>query len=139
MNLTLQSFLDFFRTWRGELVCAVVVLLVVPCIAGYIIVLRRRLVSGLPGQLGSPDLARLVAESLKLLLYPSVAPSDAQRFIFWLAPMSPLVASFVSLGVFYRGPAFRIARDIDIGVLFVVGVASLAFLGTMLYRRRRVL
>jgi len=132
MNLILQSFIDFFRAWRGELVCAVVVLLVVPCIAGYIIVLRRRLVSNLPGQLGSPDSARFFVENFKLLLDPSVAPADAHRFIFWLAPVSPLVASFVSLGVFYCGPAFRIARDIDIGFLFVVGVASLAFLGTML-------
>jgi len=43
-----------------------------------------------------------------------------------------MVAALTSMGALAFGPTFQVARDINIGILFVLGVSSLGFLGIIL-------
>ena len=43
-----------------------------------------------------------------------------------------MVAALTAMGALYFGPAFRVAQDINIGILFVIGVSSLGFIGIIL-------
>jgi NADH-quinone oxidoreductase subunit H len=137
MTSTFQALLDFLQTWRVELLCAVVIVAVVPLVAGYLILVKRKLMTDLlesldPRRIGLDGLRQLIADSFQLLMKQDVVPRDADLFIFWLAPIVTMVAAVTSLGALYCGPGFRVARDINIGILFVFGVSSLGFLGIIL-------
>jgi NADH-quinone oxidoreductase subunit H len=86
----------------------------------------------------------LIADALKMLTKENIKPSERSRVMFDLAPMMAFAPSFVLFAVVPVGPtvemavsgaAHRIAlqvADIDAGLLFVFGAASLAVYGTAL-------
>src|ERR1700739_3040124 len=137
MNPTVQAVLQFLQTWWVELVCGVVIVAVVPLIAGYIVLMERKLMADMqarlgPMRVGPPGLLQPIADAVKLLIKEDIVPKDADGFIFWFAPVISMVAALTSLGALAFGPTFQVARDINIGILFVIGVSSLGFLGIIL-------
>jgi NADH-quinone oxidoreductase subunit H len=137
MTSSSQGLSHFLQTWWVEFVCAAVIIAVVPLVAGYIILLKRKLLTDLlerlgPKQVGLDGLRQLIADSFRLLMKRDIVPRDADMFVFWLAPIVTMAAAVTSLGALYCGPGFRVARDINIGILFVLGVSSLGFLGIIL-------
>lgn len=73
-----------------------------------------------------------IADALKLLIKEDLIPDNADRFIFWLGPVISMAAAITSMGAIAFGPWFQVARDINIGLLFVVGVSALSPLGIVL-------
>jgi NADH-quinone oxidoreductase subunit H len=137
MNPTLHSILAFVQTWWVELLCAVLIVLVVPLIAGYLALVERKVMADMPARLGPmrvgpPGLLQPIADALKLLIKEGSIPDNADRFIFWLAPVLSVTAALTSMGAVAFGPWFQVARDINIGLLFVVGVSSLGPIGIVL-------
>ena len=45
MNATTQALVQFLQTWWVELVCGVVIVAVVPLIAGYVVLVERKLMA----------------------------------------------------------------------------------------------
>jgi NADH-quinone oxidoreductase subunit H len=137
MNPTAQAFVQFLETWWVELVCGVVIVAVVPLIAGYVVLVERKLMADMqarlgPMRVGPHGLLQPIADALKLLIKEDIIPRDADALIFWLAPVISMVAAMTSMGAIYFGPDFRVAQGINIGILFVIGVSSLGFLGIIL-------
>jgi NADH-quinone oxidoreductase subunit H len=137
MNPTAQAILQFLQTWWVELVCGVVIVAVVPLIAGYIVLMERKLMADMqarlgPMRVGPHGLLQPIADAVKLLIKEDIVPENADGFIFWFAPVISMVAALTSLGALAFGPTFQVARDINIGILFVIGVSSLGFLGIIL-------
>jgi NADH-quinone oxidoreductase subunit H len=137
MNPTTQALLNFLETWWVELVCGAVIVAVVPLIAGYVVLVERKLMADMqarlgPMRVGPHGLLQPIADALKLLIKEDIVPRDSDALIFWFAPVISMVAALTSLGALYFGPAFRVAQDINIGILFVIGVSSLGFLGIIL-------
>jgi len=137
MNPTAQAILQFLQTYWVELVCGVVIVAVVPLIAGYVVLVERKLMADMqarlgPMRVGPHGLLQPIADAVKLLIKEDIVPRDSDAFIFWFAPVISMVAALTSLGALYFGPAFRVANDINVGILFVVGVSSLGFLGIIL-------
>jgi len=137
MNPTLHSILAFVQTWWVELLCAVLIVLVVPLIAGYLVLVERKVMADMPARLGPMrvgphGLLQPIADALKLLIKEDSIPDNADRFIFWLAPVLSMTAALTSMGAIAFGPWFQVARDINIGLLFVVGVSSLGPFGIVL-------
>jgi NADH-quinone oxidoreductase subunit H len=137
MDSTAQVVILFMQGWSVEVVCALVIVVVVPLAAGYTILAQRKL---LPGLLNGPDssqptplaLLKLIGCAFRLLMKREVAPRGADVLIFWLAPVASMFAAFISLGALYLGPSFTVVHDINIGILFIVGISSLGFLGILL-------
>jgi NADH-quinone oxidoreductase subunit H len=137
MNPTLHAILVFLQTWWVELVCGVVIVAVVPLVAGYVVLVERKLMADMqarlgPMRVGPHGLLQPIADAVKLLIKEDIIPDNADKFIFWLAPVISMVAALTSMGAIAFGPTFQVARDINIGILFVLGVSSLGFLGIIL-------
>jgi len=73
-----------------------------------------------------------IADALKLLIKEDSIPDNADQFIFWLAPIISMTAAITCMGAIAFGPWFQVARDINIGLLFVVGVSALGSFGILL-------
>lgn len=137
MNPTLHSILAFVQTWWVELLCSVLIVLVVPLIAGYIVLVERKVMADMqarlgPMRVGPHGLLQPIADALKLLIKEDLIPDDADQLIFWLAPVISMTAALTSMGAVAFGPWFQVARDINIGLLFVVGVSALGPFGIVL-------
>jgi NADH-quinone oxidoreductase subunit H len=137
VNANLQSIVPFLQSWWLQLVCAVVIVAVVPLIAGYVVLVERKLMADMqarlgPMRVGPHGLLQPIADAVKLLIKEDLMPRDADGLIFWFAPVISMVAALTAMGALYFGPAFRVAEDINVGILFVIGVSSLGFLGVVL-------
>src|SRR5207302_1961142 len=68
---------------------------------------------------------------LKLILKEDIVPEGADSFVFLLAPLIILVAGFSVYCVIPFGPTHAIT-DMNIGILFMLGVSSLGVLGIVM-------
>jgi NADH-quinone oxidoreductase subunit H len=81
-----------------------------------------------PNRFGPWGLLQCVADMVKLLTKEDVTPSRADRLIFNLAVVVPIIPTFLILAVlpFGRG---MVAADLNIGFLYIVAVGSLGTIG----------
>ncbi len=77
-----------------------------------------------PNRFGPWGLLQCVADMVKLLTKEDVTPSQADRLIFNLAAVLPIIPTFLVLAVlpFGRG---MVAANLNIGFLYIVAVGSL--------------
>src|SRR6267142_2329643 len=88
MQSATQATLDFLKVYWAPLLCGVLIVAVLPLIAGYIVLIERKLMADMQALLAIAGLA--------------------------------------------FGPAFQIAQDLNIGILFVVGISALGIFGIVL-------
>jgi len=81
-----------------------------------------------PMRVGPHGLLQPIADALKLLLKEDIMPAEADKAVFWVAPFIVVLAAFTVFVVVPFGPTHAIT-DMNIGVLFMLGVSSLAVLG----------
>jgi len=81
-----------------------------------------------PMRVGPHGLLQPFADALKLILKEDIIPAQADQFVFWVAPMIGLLASFTVYTVIPFGPSQAVS-DMNIGILFMLGVSSLGVLG----------
>lgn len=81
-----------------------------------------------PMRVGPHGLLQPVADALKLLLKEDIIPDGADKVVFWVAPFIVVLAAFTVFVVVPFGPTHAIT-DMNIGILFMLGVSSLAVLG----------
>src|SRR3979409_39971 len=81
-----------------------------------------------PMRVGPHGLLQPIADALKLLLKEDIMPAEADGFVFWMAPLLVVLAAFTVFVVVPFGPTHAIT-DMNIGVLFMLGVSSLSVLG----------
>jgi NADH-quinone oxidoreductase subunit H len=84
-----------------------------------------------PMRVGPHGLLQPVADALKLLIKEDIMPSEADRAVFWLAPLTVVIAAFTVFIVVPFGPTHAVT-DMNIGVLFMLGVSSLGVLGIIM-------
>jgi len=83
-------------------------------------------------RVGPHGLLQPIADAVKLLIKEDIIPDNADKLVFWLAPVLSVGAALLSLAGLAIGPAFQIAQDINIGILFVVGVSAMGIFGIVL-------
>jgi NADH-quinone oxidoreductase subunit H len=83
-------------------------------------------------RVGPHGLLQPIADAVKLLIKEDIIPDDADKLVFWLAPVLSVGAALLSLAGLAIGPAFQIAQDINIGILFVVGISAMGIFGIVL-------
>ena len=133
----MQATLEFLRTYAGPLIAALVIVAVLPLIAGYIVLLERKVMAHFqvrlgPMRVGPHGLLQPIADAVKLLIKEDIIPENADLWIFWIAPVMSVTTAMLAMGALAFGPAFQVAKDINIGLLFVVGVSALGIFGIVL-------
>jgi NADH-quinone oxidoreductase subunit H len=81
-----------------------------------------------PMRVGPHGLLQPIADALKLLLKEDLIPAEADKTVFWIAPFIVTLAAFTVFVVVPFGPT-RAITDMNIGILFMLGVSSLSVLG----------
>ncbi len=133
----MQATLEFLRTYAAPLIYAVVIVALLPLVAGYVVLVERKVMADFqarlgPMRVGPHGLLQPIADALKLLIKEDIIPESADFLVFWMAPLISVTAAMLSMAALAFGPAFQIARDINIGLLFVVGVSSMGIFGIVL-------
>ena len=84
-----------------------------------------------PMRVGPHGLLQPIADALKLLIKEDIMPSEADRLVFWLAPVTVVITAFTVFIVIPFGPTHAVT-DMNIGILFMLGVSSLGVLGIIM-------
>jgi NADH-quinone oxidoreductase subunit H len=82
-------------------------------------------------RVGPHGLLQPIADALKLLIKEDVIPEESDKVVFWMAPVVMVVTAFTVYIVIPFGPTHAVT-DMNIGVLFMLGVASLTTLGVIM-------
>jgi NADH-quinone oxidoreductase subunit H len=140
--LYIQSYLDSDRTPGGAgnfFWATVYILLVFGGLSVAVIAmnwLERKILAHMqvrlgPMRVGPHGLLQPIADAIKLLLKEDIIPAEADSFIFWIAPFIVVLAAFTVFVVVPFGPTHAIT-DMNIGILFMLGVSSLSVLGVVM-------
>lgn len=81
-----------------------------------------------PMRVGPHGLLQPIADALKLLIKEDIMPAEADPVVFWIAPLIVVITAFTVFIVVPFGPTHAVT-DMNIGVLFMLGVSSLSVLG----------
>src|SRR5437899_1348351 len=115
---------------------ALVIVAVLPLVAGYIVLVERKVMADMqvrlgPMRVGPHGLLQPIADAVKLLLKEDIIPENAYRLVFWGAPLISVTTAMLALAALPIGPFFQIAA-LNIGLLFILGISSLGIFGTVL-------
>ena len=107
-----------------------------PLVAGYIVLLERKVLADLqvrlgPMRVGPYGFLQPLADAFKLLLKEDVIPAQADKWIFWFAPILSTVTALTAFAVLPLSDKFYVA-DVNIGILFVLAMSSVGILGIIL-------
>ncbi|MBA3912277.1 MAG: NADH-quinone oxidoreductase subunit H [Acidobacteriales bacterium] len=84
-----------------------------------------------PMRVGPHGLLQPIADALKLMTKEDIVPTEADRFVFLAAPIFIVTVAFTVMIVVPFGPTHAVT-DMNIGILFMLGVASLSVLGVVM-------
>lgn len=127
------------------LLTVLIVVAAIPGVCNYLILLERKLAAWMqdrvgPNRVGPYGLLQPIADGIKLLMKEEVIPGHVNRVLYLLAPMLTVFTTMLALAVVPFGPVedapgwvrFIIAPGIDIGLVFIFAVTSLAVYGIIL-------
>jgi NADH-quinone oxidoreductase subunit H len=130
------------------LVKIVVILLVVILLAAYLSYFERKILAYMqirigPNRVGPRGWLQPIADALKLFVKEDIIPSRAEKFVYIIAPALITAPALVVFSVIPFGadttffgllkqPMPPYLTDINIGILFVLGVSSVGVYGVIL-------
>jgi NADH-quinone oxidoreductase subunit H len=93
-----------------------------------------------PNRVGPYGLGQPVADAIKILLKEGVVPSHVDKTLFLIAPAISMFTTLLAFAVVPFGPVgeepgwvrFIIVQGVDIGIVFILAVTSLAVYGVIL-------
>ena len=84
-----------------------------------------------PNRVGWYGLLQPIADTLKMLLKEIIVPSNANPFLFYLAPLLSLLTAFAVWAVVPFSDDFVVA-DIDAGLLYILALTSMGVYGVII-------
>src|SRR2546422_5543715 len=132
----MNALIEFFRPHLLPLLYALVIVAVLPLIVGYIVLVERKVMADMqarlgPMRVGPHGLLQPIADVVKLLIKEDIIPENADKMLFWAAPLISVTAALLALAAMPIGPKFQIA-DLNIGLLFILGISSMGIFGIVL-------
>jgi NADH-quinone oxidoreductase subunit H len=132
----MPGLLHFLLRFLVPLICAVIIVAVLPLVAGYIVLMERKVMADMqarlgPMRVGPHGLLQPIADAVKLLLKEDIIPEEADKLIFWIAPLISVTTAMLAMSALAIGPWFQIA-DLNVGLLFIVGIGALGIFGIVL-------
>jgi len=118
---------------------------VILTLAAYLVLAERKILARMqlrygPNRVGPFGLLQPLADLIKMLSKEDVCPTGADRWLFFLAPGITAVTALLAFAVIPFGPNLEVAgyslplvvSDLNIGVLYFLGLSSLAVYGITL-------
>lgn len=84
-----------------------------------------------PMRVGPHGLLQPIADAIKLLTKEDIMPAQADKLLFYLGPVVSVLTAFTVFTVMPFGRNAAVT-DMNIGILFILGVSSLSVLGIIL-------
>jgi len=126
----------FSNPWFRPLAVIVVVMALFPLVAGYIVLVERKVLADFqvrlgPMRVGPHGLLQPIADALKLLIKEDIVPTESDKPIFWFAPM---ISTFTGLTAFAVLPFAKniYVADVNVGLLVVSAMSAVGILGIIL-------
>ncbi len=136
----------------GVWIKAIIILAVISAIAGFGTYIERKVLAFMqrrlgPMHVGPYGLLQLVADGIKLFTKEDIVPQNANKLIFMVAPIITAATAFIALSSVPVFPDFTIpewipvlggtfvpsiAADLNIGILFVLGMMAAGLYGPLL-------
>ena len=118
------------------IVKVVVILTVFSALAGFTTYIERKILAFMqrrPGPLhvGPYGLLQILCDGAKLFTKEDFVPQNANRFIFMIAPIITAATAFIAMTAVPFIPGV-IVSDVNVGVLFVMGVMATGLYGPLL-------
>jgi NADH-quinone oxidoreductase subunit H len=117
-------------------VITIAVIAIFPLMAGYIVLVERKVLADFqvrlgPMRVGPHGLLQPLADALKLMLKEDIIPTDADKAIFWFAPV---ISTFTGLTAFAVLPMSEriVVADVNVGLLVVSAMSAVGILGIIL-------
>lgn len=129
------------------LVAIALVMGAIPAACMYLVLAERKVSAWMqdrigPNRVGPYGLLQPAADALKILLKEGIVPAHVDKGLFLLAPAISMFTAMLAFAVVPFGPTdgaglpswlrFIIAPNVDIGIVFVFAVGSLAVYGVIL-------
>jgi NADH-quinone oxidoreductase subunit H len=132
-------------TILGVMIKAVMILAIISAVAGFGTYLERKALAFFqrrlgPMHVGPYGLLQILADGIKLFTKQDLVPQDANKLIFMIAPTITAATAFIALSAVPVFPDFTlfgvfvpsVAADINIGILFVLGMMAAGLYGPLL-------
>jgi NADH-quinone oxidoreductase subunit H len=111
----------------------------------YMVLLERKVIAWAqsrlgPMRVGPYGILQPVADAVKLMIKEDITPTRADKWVFTAAPIIAMVPALIVYAVIPFGPAVNLfghqvtlyVTDINVGLLYIVGVASVGVYGIIL-------
>src|SRR5690348_13113475 len=113
-----------------------VVIALFPLVAGYIVLVERKILADFqvrlgPMRVGPHGLLQPLADALKLMLKEDIIPADADKAIFWFAPVISTFTGLTAFAVLPFAPTIYVA-DVNVGLLVISAMSAVGILGIIL-------
>lgn len=118
------------------LLTGVAIIALFPLVAGYLVLVERKVLADMqtrlgPMRTGPHGFLQPIADALKLLLKEDTIPDEADRRIFWIAPVIAAITALAALGFIPFGAGIVVA-DVNVGILAVAAMSSVGIIGVIL-------
>jgi NADH-quinone oxidoreductase subunit H len=120
----------------APLLTGVCIIALFPLVAGYLVLLERKVLADMqtrlgPMRTGPHGFLQPIADALKLLIKEDTIPDDADRRIFWIAPVIAAITALSALAFIPYGAGIYVA-DVNVGILAVSAMSSVGIIGIIL-------
>jgi NADH-ubiquinone oxidoreductase chain 1 len=117
------------------LIDVLIVLLPVLLAVAFMTIIERKQLASMqrrvgPNTVGYFGVLQPFADALKLILKETIVPSQANKVLFYLAPVSTLIFSLLGWGIIPFGQGLAIT-DFSMGILYTVALSSLGVYGIL--------
>lgn len=133
---TLAAFYERYEFLLNSTFSVVAITLVLVLLVAFTTLAERKVIGFMqrrigPNRVGFKGILQPFADVIKLLLKEVVVPSNANRFLFIIAPLLTLTPALAAWAVLPLWDGFVIA-DIDAGLLYVLALTSVGVYGVIL-------
>ncbi len=118
------------------LVISAVIICVFPLLAGYIVLVERKVLADLqvrlgPMRVGPHGILQPLADAVKLLLKEDLIPAAADQKLFWMAPVISTVTALTAFAVLPFTESIRVV-DVNVGLLVISAMSAVGVLGIII-------
>jgi len=151
METTIVENLPHVST-AGVMIKAMMIMAIISAIAGFGTFIERKVLAFMqrrlgPMHVGPYGLLQLIADGIKLFTKEDIIPQNANKLMFMVAPVITAATAFIALSAVPVFPNFTIpswvpllggtfvpsiAADLNIGILFVLGMMASGLYGPLL-------